>query len=184
MEARKANRKSDVHAPPDQIIQQILSIAPILPGQKAGQQKAPQQQPVTPSAPAQKPPSIKEQPQNDNLIDFGAQPQSSGTAPLQPQSIPSSSRQQMGADPIAGNPLHPTSNPKQGPIHETTTTAAPVGNPLKQANLMDDNYHLNDRMANMSMQQPMHPTSQGDARPIKRLDTETSETDVFVDAES
>jgi len=48
---------------------------------------------------------------------------------------------------------------------------------------MDDDNHLNDKMGNMSMQQPLNPTSQESGRPIKRLDTETSDTDIFVDAE-
>ncbi|KAK5945594.1 Oxysterol-binding protein OBPa [Knufia obscura] len=201
----------DPHAKPDQIVQQILSIAPILPGQKPGQQKAPQRQ--TPQqqsapgsepapAPAKKAPSIKEQPQNDNLIDFAAQPHSSssaasqpqppmsttsqppssGPAPSQPRSIPPS-MQQTSADPIAGNPLHPTSNPKQVPIHEATTIGVPAGNPPRQTSLMDEDQHLNDKMGSMSMQQPLNPTSQGSGIPIKRTDTETSDTEVFVDAQ-
>lgn len=173
----------DVHAKPQQIVQQILSIAPILPGQKADQRKAPQQQSATAAAPAslKNAPSVHEQPQNDKLIDFSTQPQSPNAA--QPRSTSSSSKQQVNTDPKAGYPLHPTSDSKQAPIHEATATPAPPGNPPKQSSLMDDDQDFNDKMASMSMQQPLNPTSRGDGTPIKRLDTETSDTDVFVDAE-
>lgn len=79
--------------------------------------------------------------------------------------------------------MHPTSDPKQlAPIY-AAVTAGPGGNPSHSNSLMDDDRHLNDRMSGMSMQQPLNPTSQGSGRPIKRTDTETSEPEVFVDAQ-
>ena len=221
-----SDENSDAHARPDQVVQQILSIAPVLPGQKPGQHNttqqksstaqrsapapapsksatasAPSRQPPT-TAPFQQPPTampsqhlptaapIKErvmnqQPQIDSLIDFGghSQPQASSIPQSQPQAFPSYSNQRTGADPIAGNPLHPTSNPKQiAPIYDSITSSS--SNAPKSSSLMDDNYKLNDQMGSMSMQQPLYPTSSADGRPIKRMDTETSDTEVFVDAQS
>jgi len=211
---RKADQSSDAHAKPDHVVQQILSIAPILPGQKPGQQNTSQQHsskaaapepaptkapatasakaPVPPQqsqapapAPAMNAPSRNQQPQNDNLIDFGgpSQPQASAIPRSQPQPGPSYSNQRTSADPIAGNPMHPTSDPKQlAPIY-SEVTAGPGGNPPPSNSLMDDDRQLNDRMSGMSMQQPLNPTSKGSGRPIKRTDTETSEPEVFVDAQ-
>lgn len=86
---------------------------------------------------------------------------------------------QTRPDPIAGNLMHPTSNPKQNPIAYDSAITAPIGNAPKSSNLLDD-HDLDNKMAGMSMQAPLTP--KGPA-PIKRTDTETSETDVFVDAE-
>ena len=157
---------SDVHAPPEKIVEQILTIAPILPG--SGQPKSSEPLVEQPTPTAKKAPSMKESAEPDSLIDLSSRP--SSTTPPEPK-----------ADPIAGNPLHPTSNPKQAPMHQSTATPAPVGNPSKARNLLDDDQQMNDKMASMSMQQPLTP--QGESRPIKRTDTETSDTDVFVDAE-
>ncbi len=77
--------------------------------------------------------------------------------------------------------MHPTSDPQQTPIHQSTAINAPHGNPPKKANLMDDDHDLSHEMSQMKMHEAMVP--QGPA-PIKRADTETSEVDVFVDAES
>ena len=82
--------------------------------------------------------------------------------------------------------MHPTSNPQQTvPLHQSTVTQQPVGNAPKQTNLLDFDDHkdsgLNDKMASLNMShEPMKP----DNTPLKRTDTETSEQDVFVDAES
>lgn len=214
---RKANKSSDRNAKPDQIVQQILSIAPILPGQKAGQQTTSQQQSskaATPSpAPQQAPASSREssvparemptpspaptrapapapapapatdassgntQSRNNSLIDFGgdAHPQSAAITALHTHPHSSSSHHRASANPIAGNPLHPTSDPKQ-------LYSSSGGDQSRSGSLMDEDRHLNDRMAGMSMQQPLNPTSQANARPIKRTDTQTSEPEVFVDA--
>lgn len=45
----------------------------------------------------------------------------------------------------------------------------------------DDDGGLNEKMSGMKMQEAMVP--QGGSRPLKRADTDTSEVDVFVDAE-
>lgn len=164
---KKLTYGSDPRAPPQQIVEQILAIAPILPGQN----NKPKEQVADKKSNAAPPPA-KPQPQAqhapDNLIDFNSRP--SSTAP--PENRP---------DPLAGNPLHPTSNPKQiPPIHEATTITAPGGNASRGGNFLDDDRHLNDKMASMSMQQPLQPSS---GRPIRRTDTETSELDEFVDAQ-
>lgn len=149
---------------------QILSIAPILPGQQTSTK---QSQPVStqptktsnaslqPPAPAQSQahkPSV-------NLIDLDSRPTS--TAP--PENTSNS---------IQGNPLHPTSNPKQvTPVHQSTAIAAPAGNQVPTGNLLDDDHQLNDKMSNMTMQQPLQP------KPIQRTDTDTNEPEEFVDAQ-
>lgn len=173
---------SDGRADPKTVIDTIFSIAPILPGQQ--RQSAQSSQPSQSSQPPQATQSKPQPPP----------PQ------LQPQHTPVQSKPQQSLldldetskpDPIAGNPLHPTSNPKQiipqeannlqaTPVHQATTTAAPIGNaPKTSPTLMDD--QLNNQMSNMTMQ-PLTPTA-GRDRPIKRTDTETSDVEVFVDAE-
>lgn len=161
----------------------ILSIAPILPGQKNAAEheskhhptKDTQNEPATTevksTAPAPTHLSANAH-QDDNLIDFDSRPPS--VAPPERASK---------VDPIAGNPLHPTSNPQPTPVHQSTTLNAPIGNPPKTANLMDDDDEfsgMNNRVSNLSLQQPMVPQGRG---PLQRTDTETSEVDVFVDAE-
>lgn len=168
---------SDVHASPKQITEQILSIAPILPGQtttkkaespQAAQQQAPPPPPKQETQ-AKQAPAYQEQPHGASLIDLNSRPSST----VQP------SAHQSRPDPIAGNPLHPTSDPK--PVSYDTVTTAPVGNPPKAGgNLMDDHDDMNSKMASMSMHAPLTP--KGPA-PVKRTDTETSDVDVFVDAE-
>lgn len=166
---------SDVKAPPQQIVQQILSIAPILREQEQRQLSQPQGQPdrsdnATPRPPPtqRQPPPPPQQQQNTSLVDLDPhRPQGSNTA--QP-------------DPIAGNPLHPTSNPKQIPGSAPTAQVPLTGNSRASGGLMDDDRHLNQQMGNMSLHQPLTPS--GQSKPLQRTDTETSETDVFVDAES
>lgn len=80
---------------------------------------------------------------------------------------------------ISGNPLHPTSNPKQVPNQYGGPTPAPSSNAPRGGSLMDDDRQMNSQMGNMSLHQPLTPAGQ----PIKRTDTETSDTDVFVDAQ-
>jgi hypothetical protein len=164
-------------------VNRILSIAPILPGQKSAPEpeskhhpaKATEDAPATEeaksTAPAPTHLSVNAH-QDDNLIDFDSRPPS--VAPPEPATK---------AEPIAGNPLHPTSNPQPTPVHQSTTLNAPIGNPPKTANLMDDDDHfsdMNNQVSNLSLQQPMVPQGRG---PLQRTDTETSDVDVFVDAE-
>ena len=178
------------------VINRILSIAPILPGQKPKntseseskhQPKATQGEEAPAPAPAPAAAGTKSATpapapthlsvnahHEDNLIDFDSRPPS--VAP--PESASSK------ADPIAGNILHDTKNPKPTPVHQSTALNAPVGNPPKTANLMDDDDQMsgvNNQMSNMSLQQPMIPQGR---TPLARMDTDTSELDVFVDAES
>ncbi|KAK5047784.1 hypothetical protein LTR84_006449 [Exophiala bonariae] len=197
-----------------ELVDRILAIAPILPGQKSNpepesrhhstdaknEESAPAPAPATeanptaaaPLNPAQATnngtattpvkPSVAPIPahlsanahQEDNLIDFNSRPPS--VAPPEPLTK---------AEPIAGNPLHPTSHPQQTPVHQSTTLNAPTGNPPKVAtNLMDDDdrqmSEMNNGVSNMSLHQPMVPQGRD---PLKRTDTETSDVDVFVDAE-
>ncbi|KAK5091394.1 Oxysterol-binding protein OBPa [Lithohypha guttulata] len=166
----------DVRAPPEQIVQQILSIAPILPGQQ--QQAISQKQSRAPPAPERHapPPQAQPQPQPQShatsLIDLDSRPYDTV------RSQPAPSR----AEPIAGNPMHPTSNPKQIPGTEPTAQAPFAGNPPRGGSLMDhDDGPLSSRMEGMSLHQPLAPSAQ--SRPIQRTDSKTSETDVFVDAQ-
>ena len=72
--------------------------------------------------------------------------------------------------PPEGNAMHPTSHPQTSQ--------------QKTANLMDDDgdvSHMNNQMSKMNMHEAMVPDGK---KPLKRTDTETSEPDVFVDAES
>lgn len=195
-----------------ELVNRILAIAPILPGQKSTSEpdsrhhsaNAHSEKPA-PAAPAEAHPPAAA-PTNpaqttddgsattpaksaaapipahlstnahheDNLIDFNSRPPS--VAPPEPQSK---------AEPIAGNPLHPTSHPQQTPVHQSTTVNAPMGNPPKVAtNLMDDDdgqlSEMNNGVSKLSLHQPMVPQGRD---PLKRADTETSDVDVFVDAE-
>lgn len=149
------NADIDPSLPPEKITKQILSIAPILPGQHSTNNV---------DAQPQNPP--KQPQQNDNLIDFD--------------------RSDSTTDPAKGNPLHPTSNPKLAPVHESPANAAPARNTPKSDNLIefDDDHHLNDRTSKLSMHEPLQPGGSTPGKPIQRTDTETSENDVFVDAES
>jgi hypothetical protein len=81
--------------------------------------------------------------------------------------------------------MHPTSDPQQTPVHQSTVTPAPFGNQPKQASLLDYDDHeaatINTKTSSLNMNhEPMVPSG----KPLERSDTETSETDVFVDAES
>lgn len=135
-------------APPQAIVEQILAIAPILPGQ--GQPGSSTSQHLN-----QKQPSAQAAPRNEVLE---TQPRYS--VPVA-QQLPS----------IAGNPLHPISDPKQ-----------------PQTTLMDGGHHLNDGIARMSIQQPLQPMgatrieTTESRKPLKRSDTDTDDVDEFVDA--
>lgn len=158
---------------PEKSIQQILAIAPILPqqGASSGTAKEPQSTASDPRSSSKAQPSGHKAP-IDNLIDFDSRPSSTvppETKPAQVSKTPS-------------NLMHPTSDPQQTtPVHQSTVTQQPVGNPPKQANLLDfndDASGMNDKMSNLNMNHaPMAPV-------LKRTDTGTSEVDVFVDAES
>ena len=153
--------------------EQIFAIAPILPGQKAQTTSQSAQLPEPAALPA-KAQTTQNAPR--------AMPTTS--EPIQPQTLIDLDAPQSSRDPIAGNPLHPTSNPKQAPLLQASSLTAPVGNPQKMGNsFIDDNNVLNDKMANMSVLQPSTSSVPAVGRPIKRTDTETSEAEVFVDAE-
>lgn len=152
---------ADINATdPKAIADQILAIAPVLPGQKAG--KPPSQQDSTAplvdstvSAPA---PPAPQGTQSNNLLDFDSPSGNSESKPVAPSPAA-----------LASNPMHPTSHPQ-----------APA--PLASNNLMDNDHDLsgmNDQMKDMRLQQPMMPDA---GKPLKRADTETSEVDEFVDA--
>jgi hypothetical protein len=149
--------------------EQILAIAPILPGQKVNPEyNIP---PHAPSSPIQNngdhhqrqqkssaPPSIRE----DDLIDFG------------------DSHSNANANAVSAN---------------QRTTSSP--NRKRSVSLMDDDRHINamnDKMAGMQIvnpnkpqQQPVlktpAPPPQGKEQPLERTDTQTSEVDAFFDAE-
>jgi hypothetical protein len=164
----KSDDVSDLHDP-KKALDQIFAIAPILPGSGTGSAKEPQTSASGPNASSPK--NERKPAPVDNLIDLSSRP--SSTAPPE----------QSDAN---KNILHPTSDPKQTPAPQlqNNATPAPVGNP-PTGNLLDHDDHghadVNNKMSNLNINhEPMVP--QG-ARPIKRTDTETSETDVFVDAE-
>ncbi|KAK5197911.1 Oxysterol-binding protein OBPa [Exophiala xenobiotica] len=154
---------------PKELVDRILSIAPILPGQGSFDQQEsgkPRQSaeinhPTSDGGQSQKPDRAPE-----NLIDFDSK---------QPEPAPPAQRNSM-----AGNAMHPTSNPQQTPVHQSTTMNAPLGNAPKSANLMDDDGGLNDQMSRLKTHEAMQPEGQ---KPLKRADTDTNEVDVFVDAE-
>ena len=187
---------SDGQADSKTVIDTIFSIAPILPGQQR-RPTQPRSQPV---------PQLHSAPSQSYALPDSSQSESatvqSKSQPIsQPQNHPVQSTQPQQSlldldepskfEPIAGNPLHPTSNPKQiipqetatpgaSSIHDATTVVGPSGNASKTSStLMDD--QLNNQMSSMTMQ-PLTPTA-GRDRPIKRTDTETSDVEVFVDAE-
>jgi hypothetical protein len=153
--------------------QQILAIAAILPhqGSSSGTAKEPQSTASDPRSSSTAQPS-SHNPPVENLIDFESRP--SSTVPPEPKA----EKQPQNNS----NPMHPTSDPKTFPVHQSTVTPQPVGNPPKEANLLDLDDHndsgMNDKMSNLNMNHaPMAPN------PLKRTDTGTSEVDVFVDAE-
>jgi len=168
---------------PKELEDKILSIAPILPGQ--GQPKHGSEDIAESKRPAKESTSGASQvkatspaPQShvdrhapDNLIDLDSRPAS--TAP------PEASTK---SDSTAGNATHPT-NPQQTPVHQSTAMNAPLGNPPKSGNLMDDDgdlTHMNSQMSKMKVHETMVPEGRV---PLKRADTETNDVDVFVDAE-
>jgi hypothetical protein len=155
-------------------VEQILAIAPILPDQGKGTAKEPYSTASDPRSAANTDASSK-RPPTENLIDLDSRPPS--TAPPQSTSTPTPEQ----PTPLLSNPMHPTSHPQQPtPLHQSTVVHAPVGNAPKQANLLDDDHDItgmDEKMSNLNMNhEPMMP--------LKRTDTETNETDVFVDAES
>lgn len=137
-----------MRAPPQVIVDQILAIAPILPGQG-------QYNPSAPPGPIRKQ-SHPQAPLRNDLVQMEPH---NNVPPT--QQLPS----------IAGNPLHPTSDPRQ-----------------LQSNYVGEEPRLNDGMARMSIQQPLQPTNPSMTgipeyrAPLKRADTDTNEVDVFVDA--
>lgn len=179
-----ANEPRDA-SDPKKIINQILAIAPILPGQGApNQQGAPSQ--TNPDA-SKNPSGAQAQPSapshantshGSNLIDLESRP--SSTAP--PETATKS-------DPIAGNPLHPTSDPQPTTGQQAVTQKiAPggvtsSGGGSSSTNLMDHEdgmTHLSNQTSSLNLQKPLVPSGQA---PLERADTESSDVDVFVDAE-
>ena len=63
-------------------------------------------------------------------------------------------------------------------------TSNPPSTQHKTSHLMDDDgdvSHMNNQMSKMNIHEAMVPDGK---KPLQRIDTETSEADVFVDAES
>lgn len=135
---------------PKELVNRILSIAPILPGQGELPDRHPHHHPQ-PNAESKPPADQTSSHRNtthltDNLIDFDSRPPS--TAPPQ-----------------------------------TTTKSTQQTKKSASANLMDDDddiSHMNNTMSKMNMHEVMVPDGK---KPLERSDTETSEVDVFVDAE-
>lgn len=167
---------------PKKCTEQILTIAPILPGSgsvktpvKASStaSSAPAKKSAIPSAPA---PAAAAAP---NLMDFDSRP--SSTAPPEPAA--SAQKHNLAAS-DHHNLLHPVSDPQQkGPIHQSTATTAPIGNPPKHGNLLDVDDDLHETTDKLSSLNVSHQAMQPSRTPLQRTDTETSDMDVFVDAE-
>lgn len=159
-------------------IEQILAIAPILPGSGKGTVKAPNEVTSGKDSTTAAHASAAHQ-ATANLIDFDSRPPS--TAPPEPKA---DVQAQNKAATDHHNVLHPTSNPQStGPVHQSTVTQAPIGNVKSQeGNLLefDDNVNqTTDQLSNLNMShQAMQPRS-----PLARTNTGTSDVDVFVDAE-
>lgn len=157
---------------PQKCTEQILAIAPILPGSSKGSAEASNKATVgkaketTASTPA-------------NLIDFDSRPPS--TVPPEPR-VDAQAHNKAAAE--HNNILHPTSDPQAtGAVHQSTATQAPAGNAQQpEGNLLDfddDMHQTTNKMSDLNMShQAMQPRS-----PLERTDTGTSEVDVFVDAE-
>lgn len=165
---------------PKRAVEQILAIAPILPGSGAHKgpvKAAPSSTTSRQQAPTSAPTSSAHQ-NPANLIDLDSRP--SSTVPPEPNA---EAQKHNKAAVDHHNALHPTSDPQQTvPVHQSTATQAPVGNAPKQGNLLesdDDMHNTSNKMSNLNLQhQAMEPRP-----PVQRIDTETSDVDVFVDAE-
>jgi hypothetical protein len=139
----KLTLSRDSKANPKDLLDKILSIAPILPGQggfTAGKENS--QPPTAPSSAQPTPQKPAANAAQSNLIDLDSRP--SSTAPPEP---------------------------KQATQH----TSQP------QKNFMDDDTGVSNQMSKLNMHETMQPEGN---KPLKRTDTQTSELDVFVDAES
>ena len=159
-------------------IEQILAIAPILPGSGKGTVKSPNEgTPGKDNATVAHASAAHQA--TANLIDFDSRPPS--TAP--PEAKVDVQAQNKAAT-EHHNVLHPTSNPQPtGPAHQSTVTPAPIGNAKAQeGNLLDfdDNVsQTTNQLSHLNMShQAMQPRS-----PLARTNTGTSDVDVFVDAE-
>ncbi|ETN37551.1 uncharacterized protein HMPREF1541_07173 [Cyphellophora europaea CBS 101466] len=166
---------------PKKCTEQILAIAPILPGSGAGQGsvKAPNETTSGKESTTSTGTSAAHQ-ATSNLIDFDSRPAS--TAPPEPK-VDAQSHNKGATE--QHNLLHPTSDPQQTqPVHQSTVTQAPTGNAKAAAggNLLDFDDEVHDttnKVSSLNMSNPaMQPRS-----PLQRTDTGTSEVDVFVDAE-
>ena len=119
----------DPRADPKQLVDQILSIAPILPGQGAVKQQDDQQQKPQPAVGQPAKTAGHENLQaSGNLIDFDSRPNST------PQT----------KAPGEGRSTQPTSIPQQTSHHNT-------------ANLMDTDDHLSNPMSKLNMHETMVP---------------------------
>ncbi|RMZ87320.1 hypothetical protein DV736_g5452, partial [Chaetothyriales sp. CBS 134916] len=154
------NAEIDPHDP-KKAIKQILSIAPILPSSGSGSANVPQSSASNPISSVTA--SNKGNNASDTLIDLDSHP---------PSKAPPSGHPQPNQ-----NHLLPTSNHTQAP--------APAASAPKSTNLLDDDDYLtsdvNSGLSNLNLNHvPVFPTG---TLPLKRADTATGDTDVFVDAE-
>lgn len=163
---------------PKRCIEQVLAIAPILPGSGTEPSKTSNATAAGKESTTAAPGSATHSAPN-NLIDFDSRPPS--TAPPEPK-IDAQAHNKAATD--HHNILHPTSDPQTvTPVHQATATQAPLGNAKQgQGNLLDfddDVHQTTNQMSNLNVShQAMQPRA-----PLQRMDTGTSEVDVFVDAE-
>ncbi|OAG40686.1 hypothetical protein AYO21_04984 [Fonsecaea monophora] len=145
------NAHLDPKASPDELVEKILSIAPILPGQIATSDQETRRHSLVQNEHGSHQAGGHLH-ASDNLIDFDSRPPS--TAPPEKHSTQGNSQSQHTEQ-------------------------------QKTANLMDDDHeemsHMNNQMSKMNMHEAMVPEGQ---KPLRRADTDTSEVDLFVDAES
>lgn len=173
---QQAHTKEAAQPPAEASVKQGQAGANNPPMEKTTRQHAPQQAPPKQAAPPVSEPT-------SNLIDFDSKPAPSN----QPGSSQPTQPKESVAAPAApaGQAVQPTSN-QQGvaPVYEAITVDPPTGHSSQSANLMDDDNdisHMNSQMSRLKMHEAMVPEGQA---PLKRADTETSEVDVFVDAQS
>lgn len=144
---------------PEQITNQILAIAPIVPGQKLSHES---KQP--PSAPANQPERSAPPPTN--------QPQRNAPPPA-PARAPAPAPYHGGG----GNDLIDFGGGPTAPAPGQHVIQQPVGG---NRGLMDDDHHINH--ANASKGGLLNALSPDGSYPIRRTDTHTNEVDEFVDA--
>ncbi|KAK4944909.1 Oxysterol-binding protein OBPa [Elasticomyces elasticus] len=181
---------------PKELTDKILSIYPIVPGQKPSseqaeskpshtQQQTPQQSAQHAPQPASQPAAPPARQQVQQSAQHAPQP----AAPPTRQQVQQPPRQQANlidfdSRPSSAAPPEPARNvnpgaalPAQSSSQQVPLSQSTTVNPPKGSSLMDDD--LSHDMSKMNMHTAMVPQGQ---KALKRADTDTNEVDTFVDA--